>query len=342
MKIIEIDGENGGGQILRSALSLSMITGQGFRMKNIRGQRSKPGLMRQHLTCVKAAAEVCSAKVNGGQGADLHDVELEFLPGSVKAGNYEFRIGSAGSTTLLFQTVLPALLFADGESQLEIHGGTHNPMAPTADFIDRSFLPQLAKMGAEVNFECVRYGFAPSGGGCIRAKINPVKELKELSLFQRGKFVSRKVQCVLANITESVGTRELASVRSSLGWNDNEFELIIDNSTDGAGNVLSIEKEYEHAVVHISNCGMKAKSAERVAIDAVKVYKNVANSEAAIDVRLADQLLLPMALVGSGGFTTITVTNHIKTNVLLIEKFCPIKFEFEEEKGGVVKVLINQ
>ena len=339
--MIEINGENGGGQILRSALSLSMITGQGFRMKNIRGKRSKPGLMRQHLTCVKAAAEISSAELNKGNGAEMHDEELQFLPGKVNAGEYVFRIGSAGSTTLLFQTLLPALMFAGDVSSIEIHGGTHNPMAPTADFIKQAFLPQIKKMGAEVSFECLKYGFAPSGSGCIKAKINPVKRLKRISLLERGEVISRKAQCILSNVSKSVGERELSAIQSALAWGDEELELKVENDVDGAGNVLSLEEVYDNVVIHASCCGMKAKSAERVARDAMKHYLTFVNSSAAVDGKLADQLLLPMALSGLGGFSTIAMTNHIRTNVDLIKKFCDVEFDFKDDQRGLLKVVLS-
>ncbi|RUM65268.1 MAG: hypothetical protein DSZ05_06405 [Sulfurospirillum sp.] len=135
--MINIDGQYGGGQILRTALSLSMITGKGFRMKNIRGQRKKCGLMRQHLTCVEAAAEISNASV---RGAGVGSTQLSFVPEKVAAGKYHFRIGTAGSTSLLAQTLIPALLQADGDSQVILEGGTHNPLAPSASYLQQIFL----------------------------------------------------------------------------------------------------------------------------------------------------------------------------------------------------------
>jgi len=142
--MIQLNGQNGGGQILRTALSLSMVTGQPFHLKNIRSKRPKPGLMRQHLTCVKASAEVCDATTDG---AELHSRELIFYPNSIKSGDYTFKIGTAGSTTLVGQTLLPALWQADNSSTLTIEGGTHNSMAPPSDFISRIFLPEVKKLG---------------------------------------------------------------------------------------------------------------------------------------------------------------------------------------------------
>ena len=148
MKPIQLDGTTGGGQMLRTALSLAMVTGQPFRMTNIRGKRPKPGLMRQHLTCVKAACEISGGTADG---AEIGSTELVFRAGKLKGGNYQFAIGTAGSTGLLFQTLLPALLHADGPSTLRLEGGTHNPMAPPFEFLDRVFLPALRRMGADVS-----------------------------------------------------------------------------------------------------------------------------------------------------------------------------------------------
>lgn len=335
--MIEINGEDGGGQILRSALSMSMITGQAFRMVNIRGKRSKPGLMRQHLTCVNASLEVCGGAASGNE---MHSTELVFKPGEVKAGDYVFRIGTAGSTTLLFQTLLPALMLADGVSNLELHGGTHNPMAPSADFIKRAFLPQIRVMGVEVNFDCVRYGFAPAGGGCIKAEITPVAQLSELSIIERGERVSRKVMCLLANVRKAVGEKEVKMVKSLLNWPDDSYELKICDDVDGSGNLLYIEEVYENSVFHLTSHGMHSKSAEKVAAQCVKSYKMITGSQAAVETRLVDQLLLPMALAGSGQIKTVAMSNHILTNIKLIEKFRNITFSLNRDLLGEIIIEI--
>lgn len=338
--MIEINGQDGGGQILRSALSLSMITGQGFRMVNIRGQRAKPGLMRQHLTCVKAALEVCGGSASG---AEMHSTELVFKPGKVKAGDYVFRIGTAGSTTLLFQTIFPALMLTEGVSSLELHGGTHNPMAPSADFIERAFLPQLRKMGVGVSFECVKYGFAPAGGGCIKAVVHPVIELTSISITERGTSISQSVECVLSNVRREVADKEMATVRSSLDWEAKDFEIKVCDDVDGSGNVIFIEEEFENAVIHVTSHGAKAKSAGKVAGEAVKDYQTFVKSKAALSARLADQLLLPMALSGAGEINTVAITNHIRTNITLIEKFIDVRFNIDTlEPGGLVLTLVRQ
>ena len=199
--MITIDGQDGGGQILRTALSLSMVLGKPFRITNIRGKRSKPGLMRQHLTCVKAAQKMTGATVDG---MEISSQELVFSPGGIRAGEYEFAIGSAGSTTLLFQTILPALLSAGETSSVKLIGGTHNPMAPSADFISRSFIPLLRRMGAELEFSCERLGFAPAGGGVISAEVKPVDYLDGLDLSVRSKLVTKRAEIVSANLRPSI------------------------------------------------------------------------------------------------------------------------------------------
>src|SRR5579883_1362869 len=190
--MIRIDGAygEGGGQMLRSALSLSLVTGKPFSIENIRAKRERPGLLRQHLTAVLAAAEVGGAEITG---ANLGSTSLTFSPGRVKAGDYRFAVGTAGSATLVLQTVLPALMLAEGASHVSIEGGTHNTAAPPFDFLDRSFLPLIGRMGPQIRLELDRYGFYPAGGGCIRATIEPTRQLAPLDLQMRGEITSRKV-----------------------------------------------------------------------------------------------------------------------------------------------------
>ncbi len=183
--MIELNGATGegGGQILRTALTLSMITGQPFRITNIRANRSKPGLMRQHLVAVQAAAQVSAAVVSDAQ---VGSTTLVFSPGRIKGGDYRFAIGTAGSCTLVLQAVMLALLYADGPSTVRIAGGTHNPMAPPVQFLQRAYCPLLAAMGAQVDIELERFGFYPAGGGEVLAHISPCAQLGKLTLLERG------------------------------------------------------------------------------------------------------------------------------------------------------------
>ena len=191
--MLTIDGSlgEGGGQILRSSLALSLVTGKPFVIENIRANRKKPGLMRQHLSAVRAAAEVSQARV---EGAELGSTRLTFCPGTVRAGDYAFDVGSAGSATLVLQTVLPALLLAEGESNLTLRGGTHNPMAPPFDFLAKSYLPLVNRLGPTVEARLVRPGFYPVGRGEFSVRIQPARQLGRLELTDRGEIRAHRVR----------------------------------------------------------------------------------------------------------------------------------------------------
>ncbi|HUK89269.1 MAG TPA: RNA 3'-terminal phosphate cyclase, partial [Blastocatellia bacterium] len=189
--MIVIDGSfgEGGGQILRSSLALALVTGQAFRITNIRAGRKNPGLLRQHLTAVSAATEVGEADVTG---ASIGSKELSFSPTRIKPGKYSFAVGTAGSTTLVLQTVLPALAIAGEASTITLEGGTHNPFAPPFDFLVKAFLPLLNRMGSDVSCSLLRYGFYPAGGGKMEVCIGPANQLRPIDLTERGAAVSRR------------------------------------------------------------------------------------------------------------------------------------------------------
>jgi len=331
--MITIDGQDGGGQILRTALSLSMVLGKPFRITNIRGKRSKPGLMRQHLTCVKAAQKMTGATVDG---MEISSQELVFSPGGIRAGEYEFAIGSAGSTTLLFQTILPALLSAGETSSVKLIGGTHNPMAPSADFISRSFIPLLRRMGAELEFSCERLGFAPAGGGVISAEVKPVDYLDGLDLSVRSKLVTKRAEIVSANLRPSIVDDELKQLEKMEGWDTWDFNHRTVTDVDGQGNVLALELGYKDYCVHMTSHGKFGKPASRVVRDAIKMINTFQNSAAVIDSRLADQMLLPMALAGGGRLKINAMTNHIETNIRTIEAFIEGRFLVEPVNPGEI------
>lgn len=330
--MLQISGESGGGQLLRSSLSLSMVTGQPFRITNIRGKRPKPGLMRQHLTCVKAAAEICDAAVDG---AEIGSCELVFAPGKVKAGDYAFSIGSGGSTTLVLQTLLPALLQAGGSSQVRIEGGTHNPMAPPFEFIAECFLPVLQTMGADVRVALDRHGFMQAGGGILSAEISPLKQWKRLALLERGELQSVSGRVLHAHLARRIAEREVSSSAFVLEWGRELFDIQEVPDSIGPGNALLLKASFAHVAEISAGIAQLGKSAEAVATGAAKGLKTYLASAAPVGAHLADQLLLPMALAGEGEFSTLAMTNHVKTSMALIQQFLPVKFITEERAGGI-------
>lgn len=326
--MIELDGAagEGGGQILRSALALSMITGQPFRITNIRANRSKPGLMRQHLVAVQAAQQVSNAAV---MGAQVGAMELVFVPGPVAAGDYEFAIGTAGSCTLVLQTVALALLHANAPSTVRISGGTHNAMAPPVQFLQRAYLPLLARMGAEIDVALLRYGFYPAGGGIVTGSIQPCTRLTPIDCIERGAPVDAYAEAFVASVPSRVATRELARAGSALGWEPHQLHQCSLPGEQGPGNALLLTLAYERQTEVFASFGARGVPAETVADQAVAEARSYIESGAAVGEHLADQLMLPLALAGSGRFTVSTVSEHALTNAGVIERFLPVSIRFE-------------
>jgi RNA 3'-terminal phosphate cyclase (ATP) len=333
MQFVELDGSQGegGGQVLRTALTLSMITGRPFGIENIRAKRARPGLLRQHLTAVLAAAEICTAEV---RGAEPGSSALTFAPGRIKGGDYRYAIGTAGSCTLVLQTILPALWFADRPSAVAITGGTHNPAAPPADFLIRAWLPLLRRMGVEMTLDLVRHGFYPAGGGEVHAEVKPVAALRPLDLSDRGRVLTTKATAVIAGIPGAVATRELAQLASRLGAIEQEIRGL--PSHEGPGNALLVELCYEHVSEVFTSFGEKGVRAEAVADRLANEVRHFRESGASVSEHLADQLALPVALAGKGRFTTTNASTHLRTNLDVIGRFLPIEFEVVEANGLAV------
>lgn len=328
--MINIDGSfgEGGGQILRTSLSLALITGEPFRIERIRAKRKNPGLLRQHLTSVMAAARVGSARV---EGADAGSQELTFLPQTLTGGHYEFSIGTAGSTTLVLQTILVPLLVAREPSTIVLEGGTHNSAAPSFDFLTRSFLPLVARMGARVEAALERPGFYPAGGGRIVVTIEPAPALAPLELLERGELVARRARAVVANLPWDIAKREIDVVREKTGWPEESLHAHTISGSLGPGNVLTLEVESEHVTEVVTGFGRRGVRAEEVAAEAVEEMQRYLASNAAAGEHLADQLLLPMAVGGGGAFTTVHATPHTTTNAEVIRRFTGRDVRFEDE-----------
>ncbi len=326
--MIEIDGAQGegGGQILRSALSLSMITGQPFRLTSIRAGRDKPGLLRQHLLAVQAAAAICGARTTP---VALGASSLEFTPGTIRGGDYRFAIGSAGSCTLVLQTLLPALLHADAPSTVRISGGTHNNMAPPVHFLQRAYGRILAQMGADTQIELQRYGFAPAGGGEVLATVQPAC-LRPIELLQRGERQAGFAESVVAGVHVNVAQRELERVADGMGWSGKQLRIVGLPADQGPGNVLLLTLEHEHVTEVFSSFGEKSLLAESVAKRLLNEVRAYLKTDAAVGEHLADQLLLPMALAGGGAFSCSKVSQHALTNADVIARFLPVRINFEK------------
>ncbi len=327
---IEIDGSfgEGGGQILRTSLALSSITQTPFRIGNVRRGRSKPGLRRQHLTALRSAARIGNAQVTGDA---VGSTEVSFRPGRIEGGDYQFDVGTAGSTTLVFQTVLPALLRCTAPSKVTFIGGTHNHGGPPWDFIEFVFLPVLRRMGASVNTHFERYGFAPAGGGRWRAEIWP-GELRRIDIGERGEPIGRRVRAIVSNLPATIAERELDVVRPGLAWPDSAYRVETVESA-GPGNIVMISTSFRHASELATGFGQRGVPAERVARSALDCWQRYDQSSAPVGEHLADQLLLPMALAGGGSMVTVKPTLHTRTNAEVISQFLSVRFQMSP-KGG--------
>lgn len=339
---IELDGAagEGGGQVLRSALTLAMITGRAFRIERIRAGRARPGLLRQHLTAVEAAAAICGARVAGAQAGSQ---TLEFAPGRIRGGDYRFAIGTAGSCTLVLQTVLPALWFADAPSRVAVSGGTHNQAAPSADFLIRAWQPLLARMGVRQQLALRRHGFYPAGGGEIEAAVEPVAALQPLQLAGRGERGAVEVEALVAGVPGHVAARELAHIAAQLAAAGVEAHgsIVPLPAQHGPGNVVQVALAHTALTEVFTGYGEKGVSAERVADGCAREVLAYLNSPAAVGEHLADQLLLPLALAGGGGFTTTVLSSHLRTNAEVIARFLPVTVAMDED-GGCARVSLRR
>jgi len=336
MKPIQIDGTTGGGQMLRSALTLAIITGKPFRMVKIRGKRKKPGLMRQHLTCVKAACEISGGSADG---AEIGSTEIVFRSGKILGSSYQFSIGTAGSTTLLLQTLLPALLYADEPSTIRHEGGTHNPLAPPFEFIQLVYLPALRRMGIEADISLVQAGFAPAGGGVIEASVKPCAKLTPISLHDRGALLSEALIVVIRNLNTNIAERMLDAALEQHHCPKSGIEVA--EPGPGRGVTCHFHAEFENGSELTSACGEVGVTADRIGARVGKAMKHFQSSGAAVGRHLADQLLLPIALAGSGSYTTGIPDDHVTTNLSVIEKFLPVKSQIEDMERGLRRISIE-
>ena len=338
--MILIDGSEGegGGQVLRTALALSLITGQPFRIDNIRANRPRPGVMRQHVTAVEAACAIGGAECEElAVGAST----LTFAPGRLRPGSHHFAVGTAGSTSLVLQTVLPPLMLAGAPSKLVLEGGTHNIHAPPFDFIARTFLPIVGRMGPKVEASLVRPGFYPAGGGRIEVTIDPASALLPLDLTERGELRRVEARALVAALPGEIGLRELGAVEAVLRWPEESRRIEQLPDAFGPGNVLMLEAQFDSVTEIATGFGQLGIPAQTVGQKAAKRMAGYLASGAFAGPYLADQLLLPLALAGGGRFTTVKPSLHTRTAAALIERFIDVNFRIVEQADGTHLVTVT-
>lgn len=340
--MIHIDGSfgEGGGQIIRSSLALSLITGKDFRVDKIRAGRENPGLQNQHLMSLNAAATIGNAEVAGAKKGSR---EFTFRPGKISPGRYDFRIGTAGSTGLVFQTVLPPLLVAGGNSHVTIEGGTHNPWAPPFDFLEHTFIPLINTTGAKVIPHLERFGFYPGGGGVVSFEINSVERLGSLVLLERDSLPRLSAECYVVKLPVDIAHREAKILRTRIEslQSDDAIKIFQPENCSGVGNFVAVYAQSSNLCETVTSIGAKGIRAEEVANAAASEMTAYLSNGAPVGEHLADQLLIPMALAGSGQYKTGPLSLHTKTNITIIQKFLDVHFTTEELGDGTVIVSVE-
>jgi RNA 3'-terminal phosphate cyclase (ATP) len=276
---------------------------------------------------VQAAARTCGGQLDG---ADLGSRDLVFHPQQPIAGDYHFDIGSAGSTTLVLQTVLPILLSAAGRSTLTIRGGTHNGMAPPVEFMTDCFLPVLHRIGISAQLTLERHGFYPAGGGAIHVVIHPGQSHAVLNLCERGKTIDRHVEALIANLPAHVASRESQAIKHALHWSHDEVDER-EVAADGPGNALVARLRFANITTVISAFGELRKSAEAVSKECAQQVRRHLASGVPVCEHLADQLLVPLMLGAGGCFRTVAPSDHTRTNASVIAQFAGEVVDFAEQ-----------
>jgi RNA 3'-terminal phosphate cyclase (ATP) len=341
--VIELDGSfgEGGGQILRTSLALSLLTGKPFHLRHVRAGRAKPGLQPQHLMSVRAAAAVGQAET---RGASLGSTDLEFRPGKVRPGPYRFDITTAGATSLVLHTLyLPLALHADRPSDLTLIGGTHVNQSPCYHFLETTWRRYLNLLGLQVGLKMERPGFYPRGGGVVTAHLEPCPRLKGLTLRERGPVTVGGFSAV-AGLPEHVAQRQARRAAFRLKQQHGlKADIRQEEWPGGPGSVLAVVVNTAPVPALFFGLGERGKPAERVAdeaADQAAAYLDAA--PAAVDAHSADQLVLPLALAeGPSEYTVSAVTLHLTTNVAVIRRFVDRDIVCEGNEGEPGRVLIR-
>jgi RNA 3'-terminal phosphate cyclase (ATP) len=295
--------------------------------------------MRQHLTAVRAATAIGEAEVTGDV---VGSQELSFCPSGARPGSYRFSVGTAGSTTLVLQAVLPALLVAQERSELVLEGGTHNPSAPPFDFLERALIPLINQMGPTVKAVLERPGFFPAGGGRVKVTVSPVRQLTPLQLIKRGE-VRRVAACArVAALPANIGRRELRQVGKMLSLSRDDLLCEELDARYGPGNVVCIEATAESNTEIFTGFGMRGVRAETVGKTVASEAKRWLEADVPVGVHLADQLIPLLALAGRGAFRTLPLSEHSRTQVELVQRFFDVSVEMREVSEHRWHVEVNQ
>lgn len=341
--MLTIDGSHGegGGQVLRTALSLSAILGQPVTIERIRAGRPNPGLQRQHLACVKAVAKLSAACV---EGDELGSQRVVLHPGPVQGGQYRFDVGAgAGSAMLILQTVLPALCFARSPSRVTIRGGTHNHWAPPFDYVERVFLPTVARFGVQARVKLKKAGWYPKGGGEVTVEVNPSEKLMAVDLSERGALERLEFMAVSSNLPPHIARRQCETARLRLASIGAPLNVTTrDVPSIGAGTMSLAVARFEQGVAGFSALGERGKPAETVAAEACEGLLNFINSAAVLDRHMADQAVLYAILAaGETCLTTEEVTRHLLTNLWVVGQFVGERFNVEGEESRPGSICIR-
>ncbi len=339
---VKVDGSHGegGGQILRTALALSAIVGRPAEVVKIRARRKSPGLQAQHLTAVTALAQVAEAEV---QGAELGSTALTFRPRQIKGGDFVLDVGTAGATTLVFQTLVWPFAVGAGRAQVVIRGGTHVPFSPPFHYLRDVFLPATATMGLKASMDLLRWGFYPRGAGGMRAEVHPSPRFKPIELLERPKPTTVHGISAVANLPRSIGDRQRERAAKRLKAEGLVPKLeTVEASGLGQGTFVFLVLPDGPAPAGFSALGERGKPAEKVADEAVDLLLAFARSGTAVEAHLADQLLIPMALaLGRSAMAVERITDHLVTNAWVIEQFLPAKVSIEGKVGSAGRVVVD-
>lgn len=342
--MLEIDGSfgEGGGQVLRSSLTLSILCNKPFTIKNIRANRSKPGLKAQHLTAIQAAAHISQATVSGNE---LHSTQMSFSPGECVAGNYFFDVQTAGATSLVLQTIHLPLSLASSPSIVDIKGGTHVPFSPVYEFLQTSWGNFIKTIMNEVEIKINKAGFFPKGQGHFQVKISPCEAIKSVDFVERSSIHKITIAVVSAKLPEHVAEREIESLRHYLKKNSipGKIDSVVHHHKSvGIGNCLLLHCELKNGLtVSFSEMGKQGRPAEKVAEILGKNFVSYWKSKAVVDEHLADQMLLPLSFAEAPSqYSVSKVTQHLLTNAQIIETFSDAKIQIDgdENNPGTVKI----